>query len=87
MTAYTKDFTGTASYAPLSTSYLGFQGSLGAPLTNGSNIYVRMGTDDTTERQWVPGEFWPIGPCNIANIQIKGNGLKFSAIGVTAEGW
>lgn len=86
-TPYTKDFTGTAAYVALSSSYLGFQGSLGALPTNGSNLYVRIGSDAATELQLVPGEFWPLANCNIANIQIKGNGLVLRAVGVTAEGW
>ena len=87
MTPFTKDFVGTARYAPLSGAYLGFQGNLGAPLTNGSNLFIRIGSDATTETQWVPGEFWPFKPCDISRIQIKGNGLVLRAVGVTSEGW
>ena len=87
MTPYTKNFTGTASYVALSATKLPFKGSLGASPSNGSNIYVRIGSDASTERQWSPGEFWPFDACDISTIQIKGNGLVFSAIGVTGLGW
>lgn len=87
MKPFTKDFTGTASYVALSTEYLGFQGSLGALPANGSNLYVRIGTDADTEIQLIPGESWPIAACDISKIQIKGNGLVLRAFGVTAKGW
>lgn len=87
MTPYTKDFTGTASYVALSSDYLGFQGSLGALPTNGANLYVRIGSDAATEIQLIPGEFWPMPPCDISTIQIKGNGLVLRAVGVLGKGW
>lgn len=87
MSPYTKDFTGTVSYVALSGTYLGFKGSLGALPTNGSNLFVRMGTDAATEIQLVPGEFWTIDACDISRIQIKGNGLVLRAVGVTGTGW
>lgn len=57
MTPYMRDFTGTASWAPLSASYIGFQGNLGALPTNGSNLEIRVGSDADTEIALVPGEF------------------------------
>ena len=87
MHPYTKLFTGTTDWEPLSAVYLGFSGSLGALPTNGSALEVRIGSDVTTQITLIPGEFWPIDACDISSIQIKGNGLVLTAVGVTSLGW
>lgn len=87
MTPVLKTFTGTAAWVPLSATPLPFKGSLGALVSNGGNLQIRVGSDSTTEQTFVPGEFWPIEKCDIAQIQIKGNGYVLKAVGVTDAGW
>ena len=83
---YINVFTGTAALVALSSTNLGFKGTLRAGAGNGSAIQIQ---DSVTgiPVSLAAGTAIQIEACNLKNIQIKGNTLTLEVIGVTDSGW
>ena len=82
---FCKQFTGTAGWVALSSTYLAFQGRL---LAAGGTIQIRIGTDATTETTLLDTQFFDVLGCDISKIQIRGNTFVLKAFGVTVpSGW
>lgn len=85
MNSHIRDYTATASWTPISSTSLGFSGTLTAHQTNASALEIRE-LNAAFSSTLLAGEFFEYTG-DLARIEIKGNSLILKAQGNQDAGW